>query len=167
MSQPVFKKGDRVEKYTGDYSWPGVVRAVFTPTDDDPSPTRYVVAHKVGRGHVLHIYAGANLRRAAPWPDPETSLREQIGILMYGRPGATKLANRPLPLGPGPQQYEWEWAHGEQAARVAEFVLEREATFHRTTANLGATIDELRAQVAGLQELLSEARRTIDTGTPV
>lgn len=60
--------GDEVEKVTGDYGLPGIVRAAFTVSDEGPA--RYVVAHDCqglgGFGKILHIYAPANLRRWQP-----------------------------------------------------------------------------------------------------
>lgn len=56
-----FCNGDKVEKYTGDYRWEGIVVSCF----QTPSPgnyERYVVAHPVGEGYVLHIYSAKNLR---------------------------------------------------------------------------------------------------------
>lgn len=56
---PKFEIHDRVEKFTGDYMWEGVVCSVFwTPACD----LRYVVAHPVKEGFVLHIYSEKNLR---------------------------------------------------------------------------------------------------------
>lgn len=55
-----FVKGDKVCK-VGTYKAPGEVRAVFTLSDDDPSP-RYVVVHKAeGGGLFAHIYGAQNL----------------------------------------------------------------------------------------------------------
>lgn len=61
MPEPLFKVGDEVIKHTGDYQWRGVVCSVFfTPS----SKLRYVVAHQVESGWVLHIYSEANLKSA-------------------------------------------------------------------------------------------------------
>jgi hypothetical protein len=57
----MFKVGDQVEKWTGDYRTFGEVRAVFTVTDG--GPVRYVVRHEAqGGGYFCHIYSAANLR---------------------------------------------------------------------------------------------------------
>lgn len=61
-----FNEGDQVIKFTGDYEWAGEVRSVFTAYDG--GPLRYVVAHPVGRGRVLHIYSGENLKPLIPYP---------------------------------------------------------------------------------------------------
>ena len=54
------KIGDKVEKYTGDYTIPGEVRAIFTMKN---GAVRYVVEHEaVGGGAFLHIYSEKNLR---------------------------------------------------------------------------------------------------------
>jgi len=53
------RRGDKVLKHTGDYQWKGIiVSRFFTPN----KKLRFVVAHKVGRGYVLHIYSAANLK---------------------------------------------------------------------------------------------------------
>lgn len=52
-----FAVGETVEKYTGDYTLLGEVRAVF---ETIRGKTRYVVEHSPG---FLHIYSGMNLRR--------------------------------------------------------------------------------------------------------
>lgn len=53
-----FKVGDKVRKVTGDYHWDGEVCAAFhTPNGKE----RYVVAHAVDSGYVLHIYGPKNL----------------------------------------------------------------------------------------------------------
>jgi hypothetical protein len=58
-----FAIGDPVEKFTGDYTWDGVVCSRFTTPD---GKLRYVVAHPIlasqGSGWVLHIYSEANLQ---------------------------------------------------------------------------------------------------------
>lgn len=54
-----FAVGDVVEKFTGDYTWRGEISAIFlTPNGKE----RVVIAHPVGKGYVLHIYAPPNLR---------------------------------------------------------------------------------------------------------
>lgn len=53
----IFKVGDSVEKFTGDYQLTGIIRAVFITSKN---ATRYVVEHKPG---FLHIYAAANIRK--------------------------------------------------------------------------------------------------------
>lgn len=57
-----FKVGDQVEKFTGDYTGRGEVRAVWTLWEG--GPIRYCVTHKIedGTGFVAHIYSEANLR---------------------------------------------------------------------------------------------------------
>ena len=52
--------GAPVIKCTGDYTWKGEVRSVFSLPD---GKIRYVVAHPVDTGWVLHIYSRANLRK--------------------------------------------------------------------------------------------------------
>lgn len=56
------KVGDKVLKYTGDYQWRGVVVSRFKTPDNK---TRFVVAHKAGKGYVLHIYSEANLKKVS------------------------------------------------------------------------------------------------------
>ena len=55
----MFVVGDAVEKYSGDYVWEGVITAVFNTPG---GALRYVVAHPVETGWVLHIYSEQNLR---------------------------------------------------------------------------------------------------------
>ena len=60
MAGASFTIGDEVMKHTGDYQWRGIICAVFwTPQEN----LRYVVAHPVDGGYVLHIYSEKNLRR--------------------------------------------------------------------------------------------------------
>lgn len=61
MSEPEFKVGDAVFKHSGEYTGPGVVRAVFAKPSGS---VRYVVGHTIagGAGEFLHVYAAANLR---------------------------------------------------------------------------------------------------------
>src|SRR5690606_29810419 len=72
-----FAIGDRVEKRSGDYSWRGEVCAVFrTPNGH----LRYVVAHPVDRGYVLHIYGESNLAALAPAADASGEVTgEKVG----------------------------------------------------------------------------------------
>lgn len=64
ISNALFRIGDRVEKFTGDYSAFGEVRAVFTL---DNGSLRYVVEHKAeGGGSFCHIYSEKNLRKIGP-----------------------------------------------------------------------------------------------------
>lgn len=53
--------GDRVYKYDGDYSGPGVVRGVIVKPN---GKKRYIVGHRIdgGTGEFLHIYSAKNLR---------------------------------------------------------------------------------------------------------
>ena len=60
-----FKVGDRVRKFTGDYTMIGEVVAAF----ERPAGWRYVVAHKADTGEILHIYSGANLQPFEPCND--------------------------------------------------------------------------------------------------
>jgi len=55
-----FRVGDSVEKFTGDYQLPGIVRASFTT---GKGHVRFVVEHEPG---FLHIYSAANLRAMQP-----------------------------------------------------------------------------------------------------
>lgn len=60
VEDEIFCVGDDVIKISGDYNWRGVVCGRFqTPNE----LTRYVVAHSVDKGYVLHIYAPSNLRK--------------------------------------------------------------------------------------------------------
>ena len=61
MSDALFKPGDRVEKFSGDYTGPGIVRKVI---DDIPGRLRYVVGHRIegGSGEFWHIYSPQQLR---------------------------------------------------------------------------------------------------------
>jgi len=61
-----FHIGQRVEKYTGDYTGPGIVLGVAFL---DHGIVRYVVGHRLegGTGQLLHLYSEANLRE---YPDP-------------------------------------------------------------------------------------------------
>jgi hypothetical protein len=56
LSTALFRVGDAVEKFTGDYHLVGEVRAVFVTR---AGKVRYVVEHMPG---FLHIYAANNLR---------------------------------------------------------------------------------------------------------
>jgi hypothetical protein len=64
-SEPKFKIGDSVYKWTGDYTGPGVVRGISTLPS---GKIRYLVGHKIegGTGEFLHIYAEGNLRAHEP-----------------------------------------------------------------------------------------------------
>jgi hypothetical protein len=55
----MYAVGQLVEKYTGDYGWPGIVCSAFRTPDGNE---RYVVAHPAPTGYVLHIYSEINLR---------------------------------------------------------------------------------------------------------
>ena len=57
----LFHIGQRVEKFTGDYTGPGIVVGVCHL---DNGVIRYVVSHKLegGTGFLLHLYSEANLR---------------------------------------------------------------------------------------------------------
>jgi hypothetical protein len=65
--QPKFELGQRVEKWTGDYGGPGIVRGIMNNANEQ---LRYLVGHKIegGHGEFLHVYAEGNLRA----PEPET-----------------------------------------------------------------------------------------------
>ena len=56
-----FNVGDRVFKWTGDYTGPGIVRGI---TRLPSGKARYLVGHKIegGSGEFLHIYASGNLK---------------------------------------------------------------------------------------------------------
>lgn len=56
-----FHIGQKVEKFTGDYTGPGIVRGI---TFLENGIIRYVVAHKLegGTGQLLHLYSESNLR---------------------------------------------------------------------------------------------------------
>lgn len=58
---PRFAEGDRVFKWTGDYTGPGTVRSV---SKNGKGQWRYVVGHTIvgGSGEFLHIYSEGNLR---------------------------------------------------------------------------------------------------------
>ena len=61
VEQMKFNVGDRVFKWTGDYTGPGVVRGYsFLPS----GKLRYLVGHEIvgGTGEFLHVYASGNLR---------------------------------------------------------------------------------------------------------
>lgn len=60
-----FHVGQMVEKFTGDYTGPGVVRGIVYLDD---GIVRYVVSHKIegGTGEMLHLYSEANLAPAKP-----------------------------------------------------------------------------------------------------
>lgn len=61
---PVFTIGEQVEKYTGDYTARGEVRAVFAMKN---GAIRFVVEHQAeGGGSFCHIYSEKNLRKVAP-----------------------------------------------------------------------------------------------------
>lgn len=56
-----FRIGDRVFKWTGDYTGPGTVRGISKLPN---GKTRYLVGHTIvgGTGEFLHVYASGNLR---------------------------------------------------------------------------------------------------------
>ena len=58
---PKFKIGQWVEKWTGDYTGPGIVRGISTLAS---GRLRYLVGHRIegGIGEFLHVYAEGNLR---------------------------------------------------------------------------------------------------------
>jgi hypothetical protein len=58
---PKFKIGQWVEKWTGDYTGPGIVRGISTLAN---GRLRYLVGHRIegGYGEFLHVYAEGNLR---------------------------------------------------------------------------------------------------------
>lgn len=61
LPKPAFKIGDRVEKFTGDYTAPGEVVGIFMMKN---GAVRFVVEHKAeGGGSFCHIYSEKNLRR--------------------------------------------------------------------------------------------------------
>ncbi|MEY9235349.1 hypothetical protein ABIF78_007672 [Bradyrhizobium japonicum] len=57
-----FEIGDRVMKWTGDYTGPGIVRGICRTGGDK---LRYLVGHQIagGTGEFLHIYASGNLTK--------------------------------------------------------------------------------------------------------
>lgn len=61
--------GDKVEKFTGDYTMKGVVLAVFNTS---AGQRRFVVEHNAaafgGKGYFLHIYGPNNIRRDSTSP---------------------------------------------------------------------------------------------------
>lgn len=61
--------GDKVEKFTGDYTMKGVVLAVFNTS---AGQRRFVVEHNAaafgGKGYFLHIYGPSNIRRDSTSP---------------------------------------------------------------------------------------------------
>lgn len=65
MSEPKFKVGDAVFKWTGDYTGPGIVRDVCVLPN---GKMRYLVGHRIdgGSGEFLHVYAEGNLRPPVP-----------------------------------------------------------------------------------------------------
>jgi hypothetical protein len=58
---PKFKIGQWVEKWTGDFTGPGIVRGISTLAS---GRLRYLVGHRIegGIGEFLHVYAEGNLR---------------------------------------------------------------------------------------------------------
>jgi hypothetical protein len=66
-----FEVGDRVEKWTGDYTGPGIVRGICRIGNDK---VRYLVGHQIagGTGEFLHIYAVGNLRKLESRDDTST-----------------------------------------------------------------------------------------------
>ena len=62
--QPLYRVGERIEKYTGDYQLDGEIRAVL---ETRAGKLRYVVEH--GQGF-LHIYNETQLRRPLSIPLP-------------------------------------------------------------------------------------------------
>jgi hypothetical protein len=63
VEEPEYEIGDRVEKFTGDYSGEGEIRGYFYAWEG--GPLRYIVKHTLegGRGYLCHIYSPKNLRR--------------------------------------------------------------------------------------------------------
>ena len=58
---PKFRYGDLVEKTTGDYTGPGIIRGLAVLGD---GRLRYLVGHQLanGKGELLHTYSEINLR---------------------------------------------------------------------------------------------------------
>jgi hypothetical protein len=61
-----FQIGDRVYKWTGDYTGPGIVRGISRLAT---GKVRYLVGHTIigGTGEFLHVYASGNLRSVEDW----------------------------------------------------------------------------------------------------
>ena len=55
------KCGDKVEKFSGEYTGPGTIEQIVSMDD---GRTRYLVSHKIegGTGTFLHIYSKKQLR---------------------------------------------------------------------------------------------------------
>lgn len=56
----LYKRGDKVRKCKGRFTWQGTVVCAFVTSDKEVS---YVVEHKVDEGYVLHIYTADQLER--------------------------------------------------------------------------------------------------------
>lgn len=62
------KSGDRVEKFSGDYTGPGTIEQIVSMGD---GRTRYLVSHRIegGSGTFLHIYSKSQIRPLKDSPD--------------------------------------------------------------------------------------------------
>ncbi len=60
---PKFEIGQKVFKWTGDYTGPGFVRGITVLPNNK---VRYLVGHRIegGSGEFLHVYSEDNLRAA-------------------------------------------------------------------------------------------------------
>jgi hypothetical protein len=79
-----FEIGQLVEKWTGDYTGPGIVRGIAEMAG---GKLRYLVGHRLegGTGELLHVYAEANLRECEPLNrlrdiSKEDGLRARTGL---------------------------------------------------------------------------------------
>lgn len=73
---PKFELRQVVEKWTGNYGGPGIVRGI---ANDDGQPLRYLVGHKIegGFGEFYHVYAEGNLRERDALNDLLTITKEE------------------------------------------------------------------------------------------
>lgn len=97
-----FEIGDRVEKFTGGYTGPGVVKAVLPRG-------QIVVAHRIagGSGELLHIYAAAQLRPVETLADSEEN---EIILAMCRAHDSEEAAQKgePSPWSVEDRDFDWE-----------------------------------------------------------
>ena len=79
-----FEAGQYVEKFSGDYTGPGVIVTADMMNGNE----RYVVGHRIigGTGMLLHIYGPNNIRLLQKWSDapPVTDEAHRAARMLLG-----------------------------------------------------------------------------------